>query len=538
MNCFTDKLYGFCLRFLQILLLFFTGCLFLSGFVFTCFSTDMETQLVQTKWSNPLAALAGTAALCCLLLTAAFFFSRKGNPFFTSRFLRLSVDSSSCSRRRFLRLFVLCWCVALGTALILFGRTAPAADAWSVYAMAEKLASGDTSVIHPTGSYISYYPQQVGLMAFWEPIIRFWNLLPFGLQAYHFIKVLYLLLLCIVIIFQEKLVHLLWKDERADCLYLLLAGANCPLIMYSSFVYSEIPSFAALSVGFYLLTLLLSEKKNPAVAAGAVFFVALSVMLRKNSLIFLIAAVLVLLFQALRQKTPLLVCTAAACTLCSLAVLPCVQTYYEHRSGSTISSGVPAMSYFAMGMQESSRAEGWYNGFNFNTYRDTGMDTEATIAASREAIRERLAYFKENPGYAFRFYLQKYLTQWADGTYACRQATLATFGGRSPFFVSLYEGSLSRYLIGYCDIYQNMLYLGAFWFCLASLAEKRGSSSQLPVYLGLTGVFGGFLFHMIWEANSRYIFLYGLALLPYAARGLCLLCDIVVSNTFRRRKSS
>lgn len=31
---------------------------------------------------------------------------------------------------------------------------------------------------------------------------------------------------------------------------------------------------------------------------------------------------------------------------------------------------------------------------------------------------------------------------------------------------------------------------------------------------------GGFLFHTIWEANSRYIFVYSLLLMPYCAAGI------------------
>lgn len=554
MNRFTDHIYSFSLRFIQIVLLLFTGLLLTSGFLATCFATDMETQLVLTKWDNPLILLAGTAVFCFVLFGAATFFSWSGSAFISRNRSSVKVHNRPRSKRGMLRLFVLCWCIALGMVLILFSKTVPAADAYSVYAMAESLASGDTSVIHPTDSYISYYPQQAGLLAFWEPLIRFWNLLPIHQHAYHFIKILYVVLVCIIIVYQEKLVHTLWKDERADCLYLLLAGANCPLIMYSSFVYSEIPSFAALSIGLYLLTRLLQEKNRPLLAPGCILFLTLSVMLRKNSLIFIIAALLVLLVCALKQRRPLLVFTALICMVCSLSILPCVQKYYEYRSGSSIGSGVPAMSYFAMGMQESSRANGWYNGFNFNTYQASGMDTEATVAISQEAIRERLAYFKEHPGYAFQFYLQKFLSQWADGTYACRQATLATFGGRSSFFVSLYQGKASKYLIGYCNIYQNVMYLGAFWFCLTACAKKHrektsGKSplSQAPapephdtpqsfrlfVYLGFIGVFGGFLFHMIWEANSRYIFLYSLAMLPYAAKGLSLLTDAAISRITR-----
>ncbi len=547
---FPEKLYQFSLYSVQLLMLLFTGILLVCGFLLTCFSTNMETQEVLTKWDNPFLSFFGIVLSGLIFLFLAAYASGKSvaiNAHFIPKH----------SRQRFLRLFVLCWCVACGILQILFSKTVPAADAYSVYDIAQSLAAGDTAVIHPTDSYLSYYPQQIGLAAFWELLIRIWNLIPIDQQAYHFMKIIYVILGCVIILFQEKIVHILWQDERTDCLYLLLAGANCPFLMYTSFLYGEIPSFAAISIGFYLLLRLLTEKTASrsayGLAAGSLCFLTLSVMLRKNSLIYIIAAVLVLLCSAFLQqgKRSILLLLAGAYMICALMILPGVQKLYEYRSGSTIRSGVPATSYFAMGMQESSRANGWYNGFNFNTYQSTGMNTEATIAISRQAIEERLSYFREHPDYMVRFYTGKFLSQWVDGTYACRQATLATFGGRNAFFTSLYEGNHSKYLVAYCNLYQNILYLGAFWFCLTSLRRKRPSqdstasnpadiapaTSGLPVFLGLISVFGGFLFHMIWEGNARYIFLYGLTLLPYTARGLWLLADSL-SNTWHRRKSS
>ncbi len=571
MNNISGKLYLFCLQSIRIIALLLTGTLFLSGLLLTCFSTDMESQKVLTTWDNPLFTYLPTGLMCLIFCAAADRISKGG----------------LLSRRR-LRLCVLGWCVITGIVQILFSKSVPAADAYSVYSIAESLAAGDTSVIDPVKSYLSYYPQQVGLVGFEEILIRIWNLTGIDEHAYHFIKIIYILLECIIILFQEKIVHTLWKDERTDCLYLLLAGTNCPLLMYTAFVYGEIPSFAAISIAFYFLARLLTPDSASKLSGlprifvfslGSLLFLTLSVMLRKNSLIFVIGVIIVLILWGIRRRKPYLPVLAILCAVCAMSILPCIQKYYESRSGSTLRSGVPAMSYFAMGMQEGPRACGWYNGFNFNTYRDTGMDTAATVDLSREAIHRRLDDFREAPGYAVHFYLQKYLSQWADGTFPCRQATLNTFGGRAPIFDTLYEGVNSKYLIAYCNLYQNMLYLGAFSFCLAPYFKKRFPASkttnqkrsssladapesaeatglngitdgtggtclpntaaldetnasppvpaanqfELPAYLGLIVILGGFLFHMIWEGNSRYIFLYGLTMLPYTARGMVLL---------------
>ena len=527
LKLFCEKLSLFSCRFVRLLALGLTGFLFLGAFFFTCYSENMETQQVLTKWDNPLSSLLGLAVLSATVLGVLG----------AIRLLQRLFPALRAGR--LLLFLVMAWCLFVGAALILFGRTVPAADSMSVYSAAEALAGGDTSVIHPTDSYLSYYPQQIGLVAFYELLIRFWKLLPFSLPAYHFIKCVNVLFSCVILLFQYKTVHLLWQNERTDCIYLTLAGVFLPFLMYPSFVYGEIPSFAAASIGFYCLGRLFwsltsdttAKNKAPGIQKpllylfSATVFLTLAVMLRKNSLIFIIAAVLAAFFQWLRERKPLLLVFALVCTICSLSILPLVQKTYEIRAHSTLKSGVPAISYLAMGMQESSRGNGWYNGFNFNTYQSTGMDTEETAALSRAAIGERLQYFRENPKAFAAFYAGKLLSQWADGTYACRQATLATFGGRSSFFDSLYAGDASSYVIDYCNAFQNLFYLGAFLFFVWDIRKNRRKENSplgLFLYLGIIAVMGGFLFHIAWEANSRYIFLYAMLLLPYGARGLYL----------------
>ena len=525
-----SKLYRLSCNFILMLSLVFTGLLFIAGFLFTCYADNMTTQQVLTKIDNPFLQILGI-----LLFIGALFFC----------------SNLACKHPAKSKKILLCitfsWILLSGGLLVLFGRTAPAADAWSVYSSAQSLALGDTSVIHPTDSYLSYYPQQVGLMAFFESIIRLWNLLSIGLEPYHFIKCLYVVLTCVIVFYQYKIVHTLWEDDRADCIYLILAATNLPMIMYSSFVYGEIPSFTAMSLGLYYLVVLLknsfsdqsrqeqiplSGRRIATQGILSLMGLTLAVMLRKNSLIIIIAVVLVVLLEWCRSRKHLLLLYCILCITLSLTILPATQKIYELRAGNKLQTGVPAMSYFAMGMQESSRGNGWYNGFNFNTYLESGMDTAKTVTISKEAIAERQAYFKENPEYACSFYFNKFLSQWADGTYASRQATLATLGPRHPIAEEFYTGKFTGAYIGFCNLYQSVIYLGCFAGFFMILFKRR--TNRLYSWFGMIGVFGGFLFHMIWEANSRYIFLYGLLLLPYAARGLSDISNTSVLGKFRQ----
>ena len=647
----------------MLLTLLLSMLLFAGSFLTTCYADNMETQQVLLRPDNPLWNLLELAGFGLLFCGCLYLYEKIGEKF-----------------RRGLLVFTLTFVFGLGILLILFGRTVPAADALSVYNAAAEWILGNTDIIHPTVSYLSYYPQQIGLMAFLELLLRIWNLTGLSVPAWHFIKLVYVCLLCGAIWFQYLSLQYLWPEnyKKISCCYLVLVCCNLPMIMYSSFVYGEIPSFAALSVGCYLLLRLLgssspdssyrdnvspggsspdssyrnnvspggsspdssyrdnvspggsspdssyrdnvSRNDAPSVTAydyvprmlrqilftgfGSILFLTLSVMLRKNSLIPVIAVLLVLLFEALRPgrngKMRLGLLIMAVClAVTSVGILPLVQKCYEKKAGNTLSSGVTAMSYLAMGMQEASRGCGWYNGFNIDTYDTAGMDTALANEISRLAIDERLTYFREHPGYTADFYLHKHLSQWADGTYASRQATLATYGGRSAFFKEVYEGSLSGGYIEWCNAWQNVLYLGVLVFCIDSLKKRRKSkvvghmadqtagqhgadqlgadrhgadrhgadqhgadrhgadrlgadrhgadrhgadrhgadrlgADRLYVYVGLIAVLGGFLFHIFWEANSRYIFSYSLLLMPYCGAGvytgICRIRDWVRSR--------
>ena len=598
----------------MLLTMLLSMLLFAGSFLTTCYADNMETQQVLLRPDNPLWNLLELAGFGLLFCGCLYLYEKIGEKF-----------------RRGLLVFTLTFVFGLGILLILFGRTVPAADALSVYNAAAEWILGNTDIIHPTVSYLSYYPQQIGLMAFLELLLRIWNLTGLSVPAWHFIKLVYVCLLCGAIWFQYLSLQYLWPEnyKKISCCYLVLVCCNLPMIMYSSFVYGEIPSFAALSMGCYLLLRLLggvspggsyrdnvspgdsspdssyrdnvSRNDAPSVTAhdsvprmlcqilftgfGSILFLTLSVLLRKNSLIPVIAVLLVLLFEALRPgrngKMRLGLLIMAVClAVTSVGILPLVQKCYEKKAGNTLSSGVTAMSYLAMGMQEASRGCGWYNGFNIDTYDTAGMDTALANEISRLAIDERLTYFREHPGYTADFYLHKHLSQWADGTYASRQATLATYGGRSAFFKEVYEGSLSGGYIEWCNAWQNVLYLGVLVLCIDSLKKRRESraaghmdertadrmaehttrrtadhmadrldadrhgtdrhgtdrlgADRLYVYVGLIAVLGGFLFHTFWEANSRYIFSYSLLLMPYCGvgvyTGICRIRDGVRSR--------
>lgn len=504
------------------------ACLFLCSLFVSYYAEDMDSQVALPHFDPVLFHIIGSVLIL-----------------FIFRIIARQSDKHIRTIKKVLLPAVLLYFLAAGFLLALLGRSAPSADPYSIYALGQSFAKGDLSAIQPTAdTYLSFYPHQIGLTAFYELIFRLWNLLPIRLEAYHFLKCLNIFFALGIVYFQYKTVHLLWNSDRVDILYLLFALGNQPLLFYTSFVYGEIPSFACVTLGIYLFLSVtwqhawdsLKPSARFAHLGGSLLAFTAGVCLRKNSLIIIIAVILPVLFYWLYTKRHELLLYAILLALFAGGILPLTQSIYEKRAGNTLLPGVPAISYFAMGMQEASRGNGWYNGFNFYTYLDSGMDTGATAILSREAIQDRLETFSQNPGYAFAFYRDKLLSQWTDGSFACRQATLATFGGRNQSIEAVYTNGtfIAKLFSDYCNLYLTVLYLGVLSFLIL---ERKYSGKHLLVYIGLIGVLGGFLFHLIWEANSRYILPYGLMLLPYAAMGMYRCLEAFATLKTKKSKS-
>ncbi len=499
----------------------FFGLLFATAILSSAYIDDILSQKVLYKWDFPLIACGAFLLVWLLFYLVSFLYTKKktdiGKIFFV---------------------ITLVWIFFASVVIAFFGMTAPAADAMTVYTMAQNAASGDFSFVTGSDSYLSYYPQQIGMVTFLILPLKILNLIHFPYPAFHALKIMFGMIACGLVAFQYFTLKLLFKNNDKVSficfVYLVLAGLNLPFILYTSFIYGEIPSSFMISGAiFFLVRIMLREKvsNNHRIFSkavlpnyiGLIVFSSAAVFLRKNCLVFIIALSIVLFVETFRAKKVRYLGLMAVTIICSCLVLPLTIKIYENKVHDKTYTGVTATSYIAMGMQEADRGPGWYNGFNFLTYEESGFDSEKANEISKAAISERLNYFKENPSYAFDFYLKKYLSQWSDGTYASRQATWATLSERSSFFVSLYEGKVGDMFIIYSDLYQTIIYLGVFLFFIKTILNERKTASSFAFFIliGAIYIFGGFLFHMLWEANSRYIFPYSIFLVPYAAVGLC-----------------
>lgn len=517
-----QRFYTFCIRFLQISSLILFGILALSSFLGTASIEEPYGYTITLKFDNPLLNLL---FLCCFLGILSGL---------EHLFTRIKHGG------RILLVLTCLWMCASSLLWIYFSKNGPIADGASVYYAARQFAANDFSAVSYSGSYFSVYPFQFGLAFFYEMIFRLVRN-----DNFHILQALNSLCLVICTISQYHLCGRLFREKKAQICTLLFTAFCAPFIMYGSFIYGEIPSITFTLFGTWMLLLFLeepprssaSEKSSPEnirplfpsvrILCGILALVSIvcSVLVRKNSLVFLIAlgitAVLWLFYNRKRFSAKRLLLYGAYFVLLfslSAGILPMVQTRYAKRTDTKINPGVPAISYLAMGLMEAEVGPGFYTGYNFETFTvDAGYDAEAAARISLEDYRERVSYFMENPGYGLRFFVRKFCAEWIDIGWAVFPATYNSLGERYPFFESLFSGALYVPFKNYISNYQMALYLSAA-VCTFLLFRKKRDENAF-VYLFPLTAFGGALLFLVWETSGRYILPYAIFMLPYAGYG-------------------
>ena len=210
-----------------------------------------------------------------------------------------------------------------------------------------------------------------------------------------------------------------------------------------------------------------------------------------------------------------------------------VEKAYSAASKADLTGGIPMTAYLAMGLQESSRAPGWYNEYVDRVYKATGYDPEKTSSRAKKNLRFRMNEFAEDPAYAVCFFHEKMVSQWNETTFeaiwiskTCPYEKKA----RSAFGSAALNGSLRDGLEKWMEGYTIALYalfsltMGAFARKLLRRPKEGEAPVPRPLGLGLSLcaviVTGAFLYHMIFEAKSQYLFIYLFVMIPAAAWGL------------------
>ena len=384
-------------------------------------------------------------------------------------------------------------------------------DTGAVCDIAKSIYYDDTTILDkinfyaglPVRTYMQMYHQQIPLAFLFSILLRIINSsngeLIRGFNVVANVLIFYALFLI------NKQISKTYNTNKTFLTILILTFF--PLSMLSTFVYGDIPS---LTLGLYAIYFIMKYTETNSLKYA--FFSGITsmfaYMFRMNSIIFVIGIVIYLMlnmFKEHRNRTNkenlIKIVIIASYMIISIIPSMSVKNYYLIKNNLDPNKSYPIESYFLMAMEESPRGNGWYNE---KRGENALKNSEQAKVEYKEEIKERLHYFSQNIGYTFEFYIKKISSMWTENTYSAINANA----------MGEYENlnNATNYLL----FYQKILLL---LICICSLIVilQNKKNISLEMILLITIFIGGFVFHILWEAKSRYIIPYIIILMPIAS---------------------
>ncbi len=155
---------------------------------------------------------------------------------------------------------------------------------------------------------------------------------------------------------------------------------------------------------------------------------------------------------------------------------------------------------------------GWYNDkVLFNRQLQTKEEYN-------NSFKQRATYLLSNPKYMLKFYNEKIVSMWTENTYMSIANNENLYNKYEKIENKEKELKIEKFEYPLA-VYQKAIILLIFSCSLITIILKKDKLSSQEILLLLIFM-GGFLFHIIWEAKSRYIIPYIVTLIPLASISL------------------
>ena len=175
-------------------------------------------------------------------------------------------------------------------------HTYPEADQKAVSWVSYLMTQNNFLFFEPE-KYMQIYPNQLGLAAILEALYRItggenWDAFRYLTAAANG-AVVYLL---------YRITDRQFHSRKADCLVLIGSACCVQIILYTTFLYGIMLGLAFALAAFYVLLVFL-EKGRIGYAVLSSILIGISILVKNNYSIFLVAMVILLLYQALDKKS-------------------------------------------------------------------------------------------------------------------------------------------------------------------------------------------------------------------------------------------
>lgn len=382
-----------------------------------------------------------------------------------------------------------------------------------------------------------------------------------------------------------KITDIIYKDERRNKIVILFSLLFIQFSLLSTFVYGDIIGLMFVLIAVYQTLCVIKKEKNKilhSVFAG--ISMGFAILVRTNYSIFLIATIIYLVFNIIKEiikikydkenidniKSNIIKIIFGIIIICILSIssMNIIKKYMEAKYPDDIvlNRSHPLVSYLLMGARTKIdyASHGWwsaeiielwnkYIGENtaktkeeLRTYLETvkkdGSGFEKLKKEQWKEYFELIKNYIKKPNTMFDFYSEKILSMWTETTFQSIWTNDVMFRmkiydakvlGRTS--KELYFGNTREIYQEYCKALIILIYFGAFIEIVNNIRNLNKRKQKYNVddkllnieKLYLVIIFlGGFAFHILWEAKSRYIIPYVIILFPLATG----LIDVIINN--------
>lgn len=461
-------------------------------------------QIVETakyKWDQPILVLLFT-----IVILIALYLSWKKKLLERFDLNKLSVI--------FAGLFSLC--------IVLIFRSEATCDSSLISDIAIEFCQNNYATFEQ-GGYLYSYSFQIGFAALLELIYRI-----FGIENFIVFQLLNIVSIMVILNMLNRITGEIFEDKNIQQMEAFLSFGMLPLFLFSTFVYGDIIGWAfGISAIYYIIKYLKDNHWKSIVTAGILLM--FGTLIKSNINILLVATVIAVFLNSVHKKDYKQLLWIIVLFIFSQLGVRCVNQIYVSRAGLTeYPGGIPKIAWVAMSMQETDEggyACGWYNAYNWDVYAENGYDTVQTSSACMENLKDSLNKFVHEQKYTLNFFYKKFTSQWNAPTFQSmitNEWASRHVDGLSPVANFFLYGLGRDILYGIMNVYHFIIFLGSSLFFIF----QKDKWTFLKAYY-ILNIFGGFLFHMLWEAQSRYILGYFVLMLPLAACGCCYLFKLI-----------
>ena len=496
-------------RILLIITLLMYGFLFVFSFLFSWEnSSDLADEHVYRMNDSLLLNIGGAIIVALLIFVIGKCFSRADER---------KIDIIATCLFGLTTIFCIYWVFASGTA--------PQADQLKICTAASEMNAGDYSFLQK-GGYLAECPHQLGIVTVLRILFAV-----FGDGNYKSFQVLSALSVFLLLNSGYYIVKDLSGNKVAGGLYVLASITCFPMIFYTAFVYGEIISTAFIMLAFCMLISLFDEFRVYKLVC-LFLGLAISVFVRENSLIPAVAILGILIIKTIlyRKKTFVYALVVSLFAVFCASVITSA-LYSSHTPDDA--NSMPSILYIAMGTNDAGGYSGWYDGSNFDLFEENDCDPELASEAAKAVLADRLNDYKNSPIEAVMFYIRKICAQWSAPMYQSIAMNNNIVDEQSGLAEAIYYNASVK---DFLDSFMNIHQLAVFFAMIVWIIKEWNVSVHLEKYVILITIFGGFLFSIIWEAKSRYVFPYYVMMIPLAVIGMMEIYYLLDSG-FSRKKS-